>query len=199
MNLTPFGLNNGAIGKVIAILYPENSRPPAFPEAIVVDFPRYKGPSWILEHPTWVPIPVDEGRCEKNCCSRTGFPLMPGYCVPISKSQGMTIGPSEACTHIRIKLRQDIQMEKLCLGLTYTALSRACKLENIALVVKIPFDRLAYINNHPWMTKRREEEERLENLSKATLDRYGHYRNAEEYKTLLAQFDEFCNDGLHCC
>ena len=198
LSLTPLGLNNGAIGKVIAILYAEGKAPPAFPEAVVVDFPRYKGPSWILEHPTWVPIPVNESRCDNNCCSRMGLPLMPGYCIPISKSQGMTIGPNEPCTHIRIKLNKEIFMEKLNLGITYTALSRASKLENVALVEKVPFDRLQYINNHPWMPQRREEEKRLKVLSEETLQTYGHYSDLNIYRELLCQFDRFVNDGLRC-
>ncbi|XP_066927171.1 uncharacterized protein [Clytia hemisphaerica] len=197
-SLTPFGLNNGAIGKVIAILFGRGKAPPEFPEAVVVDFPRYKGPAWLPEHPTWVPIPVNESRCENNCCSRTGLPLMPGYCIPISKSQGMTIGPNEPCTHIRIKLNKEIFMEKLNLGITYTALSRASKLENVALVEKVPFDRLNYINNHPWMPQRREEEKRLKILSEETLKTYGHYSDIINYRELLHQFDCFVNDGLQC-
>ncbi|XP_066931788.1 uncharacterized protein [Clytia hemisphaerica] len=198
LSLSPLGLNNGAIGKVIAILYAEGEAPPSFPEAVVVDFPRYKGPSWLPEHPTWVPIPVNEARCDTNCCSRRGFPLMPGYCIPISKSQGMTIGPNEPCTHIRIKLNKEIFMEKLNLGITYTALSRASKLENVALVEKVPYDRLNYINNHPWMPRRREVEERLKILSGETLQTYGHYSDLNTYRELLCEFDRFVNDGLTC-
>ena len=196
--MTPLGLNNGAIGTVIAILYAKGKAPPAFPEAVVVDFPRYKGPSWIQEHPTWVPIPVNESRCDNNCCSRMGLPLMPGYCIPISKSQGMTIGPNEPCTHIRIKLNKEIFMEKLNLGITYTALSRASKLENVALIEKVPYDRLQYINNHPWMPQRREEEKRLKVLSEETLQTYGHYSDLNTYRELLCQFDRFVNDGITC-
>ena len=36
--LTTFGLNNGAMGTVVAILYPENSKPPAQPDAVIVNF-----------------------------------------------------------------------------------------------------------------------------------------------------------------
>ena len=57
--LTHLGLNNGAMGKVISILYTPNTAPPEFPQAAVVEFPAYKGEAWIPEHPTWVPIPVD--------------------------------------------------------------------------------------------------------------------------------------------
>ena len=197
-SLTPLGLNNGAIGKVISILYPPNCGPPTFPDAVVVDFLSYKGPNWIHEHPTWVPIPVNESRCEKNCCVRTGFPLIPAYSIPISKSQGITVGPNQPCTHLRIKLNGETFMEKLNLGITYTALSRACKLSYIALVEKIPFDRLAYINNHSWMAKRKAEEERLKTVSGMTLQKYGKYSDINEYKLLLREFDNFVNDGIKC-
>ena len=40
--LTGLGLNYGAMGKVIAILYENNCGPPSFPKAVVVDFPAYK-------------------------------------------------------------------------------------------------------------------------------------------------------------
>ena len=90
-------------------------------------------------------------------------------------------------------------MERLNLGITYTSLSRASKLENIALVEKIPFERLSYINNHPWMAKRRAEEERLKLLCERTLEKYGEYKQLENYKHLLKQFDNFCNDGIQCC
>ena len=72
--LTGLGLNNGAMGTVVSILYEDGHAPPSFPYAVVVDFNGYTGPSWIDEKPTWVPIPVDEGRCETNCCVRRGIP-----------------------------------------------------------------------------------------------------------------------------
>ncbi|XP_057290792.1 uncharacterized protein LOC130613469 [Hydractinia symbiolongicarpus] len=113
--LTGLGLNNGAMGKVIAILYLPNTSPPEFPIAVVVNFPNYKGPLCIPEHPTWIPITAIEGRCESNCCSRNGLPLMPGYAITIAKSQGMSIGDGKTATHMRIKLQQSIQMEKITL------------------------------------------------------------------------------------
>ena len=122
-SLTSYGLNNGAMGVVKAILYEENVAPPAFPEVVVVDFPAYKGPAWMSDAPTLVPIPVDEGRCESNCCVRKGIPLIPGYAIPIAKSQGMTVGANHPATELRVKLRAKTKMEELNLGTTYTALS----------------------------------------------------------------------------
>ena len=53
---------------------------------IVVEFQKYRGQSWMESHPTWVPIPVNEARCEDNCCTRTGFPLIPAYGISIFNS-----------------------------------------------------------------------------------------------------------------
>ena len=112
-SLTSLALNNGAIGKIISILYPPNCGPPTFPDAVVIDFPKIKGPNWIPKNPTWIPIPVNESRCEKNCCVRTGVPLIPAYqSIPNSKSQRITMGPNQPCTHLRIKLNREIFTEK---------------------------------------------------------------------------------------
>ncbi|XP_066920537.1 uncharacterized protein [Clytia hemisphaerica] len=123
--LTTFGLNNGAIGTVIAILYPDGCCPPSPPDAIIVHFEGYNGPVWNEEHPKWVPIVPMKSRCDAHqSCSRTGFPLLAAYSIPIAKSQGMTIGEGKPATHMRVKLQQKTFMESLSLGTTYTALSR---------------------------------------------------------------------------
>ena len=109
----------------------------------------------------------------------------------------MSIGEGKAVTHVRVKLLKENFMEALNLGLTYTALSRCEKEENWCLVDKIPFDRLSYINNHPHMKERREEEKRLQELSEETISKYIHYLNdTEHYKELLHQLDAYCNDGI---
>ncbi|XP_057294620.1 uncharacterized protein LOC130623148 [Hydractinia symbiolongicarpus] len=146
IGLTGLGLNNGAMGTVVAIVYSEGSRPPQFPEIIVVDFPKYKGPVWLHSHPTCVPVPVNEGRCDDNCCSRSGFPLIPGYAITIAKSQGMTVGNGQTCTKAVIKLSDDVKMEALNLGMTYTAFSRCSEDVDWCLASPIPFSRLEYIN-----------------------------------------------------
>ena len=42
--LVVYGLNNGAVGTVVAMLYPPGEGPPSAPDAVVVDFPSYRGP-----------------------------------------------------------------------------------------------------------------------------------------------------------
>lgn len=49
------------------------------------------------------------------------------------------------------------------------------------------------------MAKRRAEEERLKLLCERTLEKYGKYQQLEIYKELLKEFDEFCDDEIHCC
>ena len=52
-----FGLYNGACGTVIDIIYLNGNHPSeALPDIVVVDFPHYKGPAFIDEMPTAVPI-----------------------------------------------------------------------------------------------------------------------------------------------
>jgi hypothetical protein len=193
--LTSLGLNNGTMGTVRSILYEQNTAPPQFPIAVVVEFPGYKGPAWINAHPKWVPIVPNEGRCDYDCCSRNGLPLMPGYAITIAKSQGMTIGDGKPATHARIKLQQSKIMEQLSLGTTYTALSRVAKESNWLLIEKIPYDRLEYINDHPHMIARRIEESRLKKMSAKTVNDYKQYAHVEAYINLLQELDAACNDS----
>ena len=195
LGLTGVGLNNGAIGKVVAVLYAPSTSPPEFPLAVVVDFPGYKGPAWVPNNPNWIPIPVNEGRCDSQCCTRTGLPLMPGYAITIAKSQGMSIGANKPATHMRVKLQQSIDMEKCNLGTTYTAFSRCEKEENWCLVEPVTQDRLMYINEHPHMRARQEEEKRLIQLSQTTLEKYD--ISLHQYVSLLLEVDNFCNDQIH--
>ena len=164
---TRFGLNNGSSAKIIAILYKKGSKPPSMPSAVICDFFTYKGPAWYENKPSWVPIVPNTGRCENNCCSRTGIPLMPGYSVPIAKSQGMNVGANKPATHMRIKLQSKKIMETLSLGTAYTAFSRVESESRWCLLEKIPQDRLMCINSHPHMNDRRREENRLVNLLRA--------------------------------
>ena len=79
------------------------------------------------------------------------IPLIPSYAITIHKSQGQTLD----------KIILNIGEKKYASGLTYTALSRAKKIENIA------FDPFPYINRIRKIVKgkrfnnRLEEEKRL--------------------------------------
>ena len=87
-------------------------------------------------------------------------------------------------------------MEKLNLGISYTAFSRCGKEENWCLVEKLPLDRLNYINEHPHMNERHEEEKRLIQISDNTIRNHSQYLDSCHYINLLRQFDQLCNDGI---
>ena len=138
--LTQYGLNNGAIGTVKSILYKEGKSPRnnEFPEVIMVEFPKYNGPAFNSDFPKWVPIPPIVTICDTFCCKRTGFPLTPAYAITINKSQGMTIGAGQQCTHAVIQLQDHINMECHSPGLAYTAFSRVSEDTDWCLANDIP-------------------------------------------------------------
>ena len=63
-------------------------------------------------------------------------------------------------------------MEKCKLVTTYSTFPRCEKEENWCLVEPVIQDRLMYINEHPRMRARQEEEKRLIQLSQTTLEKY---------------------------
>ena len=117
------GLTNGANGFVKYIVYKEGNLPPKLPAFVLVYYPHFTGPSF---HPTeekLVPIvPVLRNWFEsKTEHHRIMLPLIPSYAITIHKSQGQTLD----------KVILNLGEKEFASGLTYTALSRATKLENI--------------------------------------------------------------------
>ena len=75
-----WGLFNGAVGTVIDIIYLNERRPtddpPPQPDVVFVKFDGYKGPAFIEDHPTIVPIAPIGRSTECACrCKRTQNPL----------------------------------------------------------------------------------------------------------------------------
>lgn len=204
IEMTILGLNNGAMGTVISICYAEGKSPPDFPECVVIDFPRYKGPHWLESHPTWVPIPLNGGKCQDSLCNcrRQGMPFIPGYAIPIAKSQGMTIKAGSDIEYSRVKFQSHIRMEAKNLGTTYVALSRVDREARWALVAPVPHERIAYINSHKKMEGRRVEERRLQVMSDRTVSEYISFADdTDAYLQLLREFDDCCDDNIvasHC-
>ena len=78
--LSSLGVNNGAIGKIVDIFYDRGVRPPQPPAFIVVDIPGYKGISGneaIPGYPTYIPLTVDTGFCEKKMLSENRLSFDP--------------------------------------------------------------------------------------------------------------------------
>ncbi len=94
------GLINGASGTVHEIIYSSGDGPPGLPVAILVqmDAPGYRGPSFLKDTPRvvkFIPMKHDfevgNKDTGKKRCSRTQFPLAPGYANSIHKAQGQTL------------------------------------------------------------------------------------------------------------
>jgi hypothetical protein len=116
------GLYNGSIGTVIEIVYKPGQSPIKgdFPHYVLVDFPSYKGPSYDIRHPTWVPIPtITTYRPHQTYC-----PLQLSYARTIHTFQGYQAGPTQNIKKIVCHCGTT-KHEALFPGLFYTALSRA--------------------------------------------------------------------------
>ena len=147
------GLTNGSNGFVRYIVYDENSKPPELPKFVLVYFPLYTGPDFLtVAGEKLVPIvPIMRSWFIKNTeHQRTMIPLIPSYAISIHKSQGQTMD----------KIILDLGDGEFAPGLTYTALSRAKKLENIAFD---PFPSMLRIANIRKYQARLDEEQRLIN------------------------------------
>eukprot|EP00956_Cyclotella_meneghiniana_P010149 scaffold13986_cov58-Cyclotella_meneghiniana.AAC.3 len=79
---------------------------------------------------TWVPIPLVQRRCEKNCCSIEAMPLMICKSLSIHKSQGMTVGQGKPFTKVVVYLPPS---GNKCPGLELVAVSRAVALNDFAV------------------------------------------------------------------
>lgn len=122
-----WGLYNGALGTVKGIKFKKDENPQTGhqPLFVVVDFPSYKGPPWIDDQPTLVPIPTVSIPCSKNhCCEATFIPLTLAFARTIHTFQGMEAGPSKLIKTLIVDVGSS-QFESINPGVLYTALSRA--------------------------------------------------------------------------
>jgi hypothetical protein len=120
-----WGLFNGAVGDVVEIVYEEGASPldGSCPEYVIVDIPTYRGPSWIPNKPTWVPIPPIEVKCQNHCCTFKYIPLSLAYAKTGHTFQGQNVGPNHAIPCIIVHPGPK-KMEHCCPGLLYMFASR---------------------------------------------------------------------------
>ena len=153
------GLTNGANGFVRYIVYDDNSKPPELPNCVLVYFPLYTGPSFFTDTNTkekLVPIgPIMRSWYQNKVeHQRTMIPLIPSYAITIHKSQGQTMD----------KIILNLGNREFATGLTYTALSRAKELENIAFEPFPLLERIANLSKSKMFQNRLNEENRLKTI-----------------------------------
>ena len=173
-NLVPeLGLYNNARGWVRDFFYldgdlgydpTQQSRMPV----VMVEFPSYTGPPVSeglarVGRLTWVPITVEELRCDCSACSRRGIPLVCAKADSVHSLQGYTIGDNKPIKRIVIYWSQ--KAEALWAGAFYVAASRAMGAHNVALAFNITSEDLAKIGTSNRWKRQDEETRRLVGLS----------------------------------
>ena len=74
-----FGQFNGTVGNVMDIICSRGKSPhDEFPNFILVEFPKCKGPPFMEDHPTWIHVPAIDRRLDCQCCKRR----QPGSIAP---------------------------------------------------------------------------------------------------------------------
>ena len=134
MNLwTDVGLCNGATGTVIDFIYADNHQPPDLPQAVIVKFDNYKGPSISKSIPSCVPIcPITvTSQCLDGMHERQQLPLKLAWAITIHKSQGLTLP----------KAWIDIGQTEKTAGISYVAISRV-KTPGSCIIEPMTFERL---------------------------------------------------------
>ena len=170
------GLFNGAMGTIVDILYESGKNPNSggrdgVPGVVLVDFPHYRGPALFSRRPTVVPIFPVSRRCDKECCSRCGIPLLVQKATTGHSFQGSTVG--EGCTIERIMIDPgDHVTEARWANLLYVMVTRAKRLQDLAFLTKLDATLLMKVAKTDTCIRQRQEIQRIRRLASATQAAY---------------------------
>ena len=115
---------------------------------------------------------MSTSKAERVQVTRTQLPLQLAWCWTIWKAQGQTY---------RNKVVIDLDKKEPDHGVTYVALSRATKFENIGIMGGITEERfIKCVRDHKKMKPRLAEEKRLALLEEATIARVIEQRRRDE-------------------
>ncbi len=160
MNLwSSVGLCNGATGTVIDFIFETNHRPPDLPVAVIVQFDKYRGPSFNDTQPSYVPIcPITiSSESQNGLHERQQLPLRLAWALTIHKSQGLTLS----------KAWIDIGKSEKTAGVSYVAISRVKTLSS-CVIEPMTYERLTSLRSSANLQFRLEEENRLDQLAQRT-------------------------------
>ena len=160
MNLwTDVGLCNGATGIVIEFIYANKQQPPDLPQAVIVKFDNYTGPSISNSISSCVPIcPITvNSQSIDGLHERQQLPLKLAWAITIHKSQGLTLQ----------KAWIDIGQSERTAGISYVAISRVRTLPS-CIIEPMTFERLKSLRKSANLKFRLEEERRLDKLAQET-------------------------------
>ena len=130
------GLVNGSMGTIFAFLWNEGVQNPrdTMPAYVLINFDGYTGPMAVdIDGTFYVPIAprMQQFDVQSKVCQRTQFPLMLSAAVTIHKSQGMTL--DKAVLNLTDKDHTP--------GLTYVAISRVRRINDLAFEGALHYDR----------------------------------------------------------
>ena len=129
---TDVGLCNGATGTVIDFIYADNHQPPDLPQAVIVKFDNYKGPSISKSISSCLPIcPITvTSQSLDGMHERQQLPLKLAWAITINKSQGLTLP----------KAWIDIGQTEKTARISYVAISRVKTLGS-CIIEPMTFER----------------------------------------------------------
>jgi hypothetical protein len=148
---TEAGLANGACGKVVGIVKPQDN---CKAHVLLVDIPNYCGPTLSPDHPTVIPITQTP---RASGADKGSIPLTLAWAVTIHKAQGMTLD----------RVTVDLGQREFSSGLTFVALSRAKSFDGLR-VHSFDLERYKAIENGKYVEARQEEFHRLRLRAAAT-------------------------------
>ena len=156
---TDVGLCNGATGTVIDFIYADNHQPPDLPQAVIVKFDKYKGPSTSKSISLCVPIYsiIVTSQSLDRMHERQPLPLKLAWAITIHKSQGLALP----------KAWIDIGQTEKTAGISYVAISRVKTLGS-CIIEPMTFERLKGLRKPAKLKYRLEEEKRLDELAQET-------------------------------
>ena len=197
-----FGLFNGSVGTIMDIVYQQGQSPKdALPQYILVDFPKFTGPPFLEDHPTWIPVPPVDRRLECMCCKRTQVPLRPGFGTTIHRVQGMTIGPGNLNRYIVINPGSK-SFESRNPGVLYVSLSRATTAGNYSQLPDFAFhpqvllnhDRISHEPNTPLTRARKKEVSRIAAATAHTKKTFAHLIGKVPFMDIITKINSHAEE-----